>query len=136
MVKLIVGIKGSGKTKALISMVNDAVEKSNGSVVCVEKGIKLRYDVNYNCRLINVDEYFVFGSRQLYGFLAGLIASNHDISDLFVDSALRICDNNIDTFERMVNDIDELADRYKINVVMTSSMPVEDLTDGLKKFVN
>ncbi|MBQ2513477.1 MAG: ATP-binding protein [Clostridia bacterium] len=136
MVKLIVGIKGSGKTKALISMVNDAVEKSKGSVVCVEKGIKLRYDVNYNCRLINVDEYFVFGSRQLYGFLAGLIASNHDISDLFVDSALRICDNNIDTFERMVNDIDELADRYKINVVMTSSMPVEDLTDGLKKFVN
>ena len=136
MVKLIVGIKGSGKTKALIGMVNDAVEKSNGSVVCVEKGIKLRYDVNYNCRLINVDEYFVFGSRQLYGFLAGLIASNHDISDLFVDSALRICDNNIDTFERMVNDIDELADRYKINVVMTSSMPVEDLTDGLKKFVN
>lgn len=136
MVKLIVGIKGSGKTKALISMVNDAVEKSNGSVVCVEKGIKLRYDVNYNCRLINVDEYFVFGSRQLYGFLAGLIASNHDISDLFVDSALRICDNNIDTFERMVNDIDELADRYKVNVVMTSSMPVEDLTDGLKKFVN
>ena len=136
MVKLIVGIKGSGKTKALISMVNDAVEKSKGSVVCVEKGIKLRYDVDYNCRLINVDEYFVFGSRQLYGFLAGLIASNHDISDLFVDSALRICDNNIDTFERMVNDIDELADRYKINVVMTSSMPVEDLTDGLKKFVN
>ncbi|MBQ7592697.1 MAG: ATP-binding protein [Clostridia bacterium] len=136
MVKLIVGIKGSGKTKALIGMVNDAVEKSNGSVVCVEKGIKLRYDVNYNCRLINVDEYFVFGSRQLYGFLAGLIASNHDISDLFVDSALRICDNNIDTFERMVNDIDELADRYKVNVVMTSSMPVEDLTDGLKKFVN
>lgn len=136
MVKLIVGIKGSGKTKALIGMVNDAVEKSNGSVVCVEKGIKLRYDVNYNCRLINVDEYFVFGSMQLYGFLAGLIASNHDISDLFVDSALRICDNNIDTFERMVNDIDELADRYKVNVVMTSSMPVEDLTDGLKKFVN
>lgn len=136
MVKLIVGIKGSGKTKALIGMVNDAVEKSKGSVVCVEKGIKLRYDVNYNCRLINVDEYFVFGSRQLYGFLAGLIASNHDISDLFVDSALRICDNNIDTFERMVNDIDELADRYKVNVVMTSSMPVEDLTDGLKKFVN
>lgn len=135
MLKLIIGVKGSGKTKNLINMVNDAVEKSNGSVVCVEKGIKLRYDVSYRCRLINVDEYFVSGAEKLYGFVAGLVASNHDISDLFIDSALRICLDNVDAFERMVNDIDELADKNGINVVMTSSLPVENATDGLKKFL-
>ena len=135
MIKLIVGVKGSGKTKALISMVNNAVETSKGSVVCVEKGIKLRYDVSYNCRLINVDEYFVFGASQLYGFVAGLLASNHDISDIFVDSALRICHNDLDSFERMVNDLDELADRHGINIVMTSSLPIENVTDGLRKFL-
>jgi len=135
MIKLIVGVKGSGKTKMLIGMVNKAVEESKGNVVCIEKGIKLRYDVNYRARLINVDEYFVFGSRQLFGFVAGILASDSDVSDLYIDSALRICDNDIDNFERLVNDLDELADRYKVNLVMTSSLPVEELTDGLKKFV-
>ncbi len=135
MVKLIIGVKGSGKTKSLISMVNEAVETSKGNVVCLEKGIKLRYDVNYRCRLINVDEYYVFGSRQLFGFIAGILASNSDVSDVYVDAALRICDNNKDNFERFVNDLDELSDRYHVNVVMTSSIPVEEITDGLKKFI-
>ena len=135
MIKLIIGVKGSGKTKTLISMVNEAVENSKGNVVCIEKGIKLRYDVNYCCRLINIDEYYVFGASQLFGFIAGILASDHDVSDLFIDSALRICDNDVDKFERLVNDIDELADRYKVNVIMTSSLPLESATDGLKKFI-
>ncbi len=135
MIKLIIGVKGSGKTKTLISMVNEAVENSKGNVVCIEKGIKLRYDVNYRCRLINIDEYYVFGASQLFGFIAGILASDHDVSDLFIDSALRICDNDVDKFERLVNDIDELADRYKVNVIMTSSLPLESATDGLKKFI-
>ena len=135
MLKLIIGVKGSGKTKNLINMVNDAVEVSKGCVVCIEKGIKLRYDINHNCRLINVDEYFILGSRQLYGFEAGLLAGNHDVSDIFIDSTLRICNNDIDSFERLVNDLDELADRYKINIVLTSSMPIEEASDNLKKFI-
>ncbi|MCQ2354078.1 MAG: hypothetical protein MJ102_03115 [Clostridia bacterium] len=135
MLKLIIGVKGSGKTKNLINMVNESAEKSNGCVVCIEKGIKLRYDVTHKCRLINVDEYFILGSHALYGFIAGMVASNHDISDLFIDSTLRICKNDVDAFERLVNDLDELADRYKINIVMTSSMPLEDASEGLKKFI-
>ena len=135
MVKLIVGVKGSGKTKTLISMVNEAVETSKGDVVCVEKGIKLRYDVDYHARLINIDEYFVIGATALYGFIAGILASNHDVSDLFVDAALRICQDDVDAFERFVNDLDELADRYKVNVVLTSSIPVESVSEGLKKFI-
>jgi hypothetical protein len=135
MVKLIIGVKGSGKTKTLISMVNEAVETSKGNVVCIEKGIKLRYDVNHRCRLINVDEYFVFGAPSLFGFIAGILASDHDVSELFVDSALRICDNDVDSFERLVNDVDELADRYKVNVIMTSSLPVESATEGLRRFL-
>ena len=135
MLKLIIGVKGSGKTKNLINMVNDAVEKSTGSVVCVEKGIKLRYDVNYRCRLINVDEYFISGAEKLYGFIAGLVASNHDISDLFIDSALRICLGDTDAFERMCNDVDALADKNGINVIMTSSIPLEEATDGSKRYI-
>ena len=135
MLKLLIGDKGSGKTKTLISLVNEAVESSQGAVVCIEKGIKLRYDVNYRCRLINVDEYFVFDAEALYGFVAGILASNHDVTHVFVDSALRICNNDRDAFEKLLQSLDELSDSHKVDIVMTSSLPVEEADDTVKRYI-
>ena len=135
MLKLLIGVKGSGKTKTLISLVNEAVESSQGAVVCREKGIKLRYDVNYRCRLINVDEYFVFDAEALYGFVAGILASNHDVTHVFVDSALRICNNDRDAFEKLLQSLDELSDSHKVDIVMTSSLPVEEADDTVKRYI-
>ena len=135
MLKLLIGVKGSGKTKTLISLVNEAVESSQGAVVCIEKGIKLRYDVNYRCRLINVDEYFVFDAEALYGFVAGILASNHDVTHVFVDSALRICNNDRDAFEKLLQYLDELSDSHKVDIVMTSSLPVEEADDTVKRYI-
>ena len=73
MIKLIVGAKGSGKTKAMIDMINDSVKTSKGNVVVVEKGMKLTYDIAPAARLIDLDEYKVSGGEMLYGFVAGLM---------------------------------------------------------------
>ncbi len=83
MIKLIVGAKGSGKTKAMIDQINDSVKTSKGNVVVVEKGMKLTYDIAPAARLIDLDEYKVSGGEMLYGFVAGLLASNYDITDLY-----------------------------------------------------
>ena len=85
MIKLIIGVKGTGKTKTLINLVNTAIENSKGDVVCIEKGVKLRYDVKYQARLIDTEEFFVTDAQSLYGFVAGIFASNHDVTDLFID---------------------------------------------------
>jgi hypothetical protein len=82
---MIVGVKGTGKTKTLISMVNAATELSAGAVVCLEKGTNLRFNVKYQARLINVDEYALSDAQSLYGFIAGVYASNQDITHIFVD---------------------------------------------------
>ena len=74
MLKLIIGVKGTGKTKTLISMVNDAVAASNGAVICIEKGDKLRFDVKYQARLIDTNEYFIDDAQSLFGFVAGIFA--------------------------------------------------------------
>lgn len=135
MLKLLIGVKGTGKTKVLIQMVNNALDATHGDVVCIEKGVKLRYDVKPQCRLINTNEYLVFDASTLYGFIAGILASNHDITDLFVDSALKICENEMAAFEKLLLDVDELSTKLNVNVVMTSSIPTEEASDIVKKYI-
>ena len=135
MLKLIIGVKGTGKTKALISMVNTAVDHSQGDVVCIEKGVKLRYDVKYQARLIDTNEYFVFDAQSLYGFVAGIFASNHDVTDLFIDSALKICNDDLAAFDKFVEEVDALSSKLNINIVMTSSIPADAASETVKKYI-
>ena len=135
MLKLIIGVKGTGKTKNLINLVNTAVENTQGDVVCIEKGTKLRYDVKHTARLIDVNEYFVSDSQSLYGFIAGVLASNHDVTDLFVDSALKICNNKADEFDAFVDLVAKLSDKLGVNIVMTSSIPVEEASATVNKYI-
>ena len=135
MVKLIIGVKGTGKTKALINLVNDAAAATNGTVVCIEKGAGLRFDVKHTVRLINTNEYLIFDCEALYGFIAGILASNHDITDVFVDSALKIANNDIVAFDTLVKEVDELSQKLNVNIVMTSSIPAEEASDIVKKYI-
>ena len=135
MLKLIIGVKGTGKTKNLINLVNTAVENTQGDVVCIEKGTKLRYDVKHTARLIDVNEYFVSDAQSLYGFIAGVLASNHDVTDLFVDSALKICNNDTAAFDTFVDSLSALIAKTNVNVVITSSIPTEEASDIVKKYL-
>jgi len=135
MIKLIVGKKGSGKTKTLIDLVNAALGTSNGSVVCIEKGNKLNFEINYKCRLIDTDEYLVTDGQSLYGFIAGILASNHDVTDLFIDSALKICQNDAASFDVFLSELEALLKTNDINCVITSSVAVEEASDTVKKFI-
>ncbi len=135
MTKIIIGVKGTGKTKVLIDMINSALDRSDGSVVCIEKGDNLRLQVSHKCRLINSDEYMVCDAEALYGFIAGLLASNHDITDMFIDATFRICKRDLASFEQFLKEADELVSKLNVNLVMTLSMPVEDATDTIKKYL-
>ena len=124
-----------GKTKTLIELVNNAANTSNGSVVCIEKGTNLRYDIKPTARLIDVDEYMVDDAQSLYGFVAGILASNHDVTDLFIDSALKICKNDLAGFDTFVADLDALVEKVGVNVVITSSIPAEEASETVKKYL-
>lgn len=135
MVKLIIGVKGTGKTKTLIEMVNEAQNKTNGSVVCIEKGNKLRYDVSSQIRLIDTVEYLVSDGRALFGFVAGILASNHDVTDLFIDSCLKICNEDVAAFEKFLLEVEALSLKNGVNIVITSSLSGDEATDIMKKFI-
>ena len=90
MIKLIIGKKGSVKTKKLVEMVNAAAETSLGNVVCVEKSSTLTFSVNYKARLIDSDSFGISGYGEYYGMLAGIKSGNHDVTHIFGDATLRI----------------------------------------------
>ena len=132
MIKLFIGGKGSGKTKTLIEMVNNAVTESKGNVICIEKGDKLIHDITYKARLIDTDAYAVVDADALYGFIAGILASNSDITDVFVDSALKIIGNDVAAFEVMLKKLEKITG--DVNLVMTSSIAVEDASEAVKAY--
>ncbi len=93
MVKLIMGLKGSGKTKQLVTDINEAVKNETGSMVCIEKGTKLRYDIDIRVRLIDYQEYSMGTLTFLKGFISGLHAGNFDISHIFIDSFYKLVED-------------------------------------------
>lgn len=135
MLKLIIGVKGTGKTKTLIEMVNRTLDTTKGAVVVIEKGNKLIHDIKHQARLIDTDEYMVTDAQSLYGFVAGILASNYDVTDLYIDSALKICSNDEKGFDLLVDELNKLSEKNSVNVIVTSSIPVETASETVKKYI-
>jgi len=94
MVKVIMGIKGAGKTKQMIDLANRAAQESKGVTVCLERGRKLTYDVNHDVRLVDTVPYDIRSYQVLRGFITGLYAGNYDIRDIFIDSLFKVSGND------------------------------------------
>ncbi len=132
MIKLIIGNKGTGKTKKLIDMVHDAVKDSKGNVLCVEKGATLTYDLKPQARLIDTDSYDIQGFDMLYAFLAGLLAGNYDITDVFVDSILKIGGRDYEALGAFFEKIDKITEDKTF--VFTVSAETSELPASVTKY--
>ena len=135
MVKLIMGLSGSGKTKTLIDLVRKAIDTEHGDVVCIEKSRHLTYDIPYQARLIRTDDYAVKGNTMLYGFLSGLHAGNYDITHFFIDDLNKILDDRSD--EALVKFLDSLAvfgERENVDFTITINADPAKASETLKKY--
>jgi len=135
MVKVIMGVKGTGKTKRLIEMVNGAVETEKGLVVCIETDNKLTYDISHKARLVNASEYPVKDFAALAGFICGMHAGNYDISHIFVDSLYKIVkETDISATESFLTWLDKFSTDYGVNFTVAMSAPIDKATDGIRRF--
>ena len=135
MIKLLTGLKGSGKTKKLIDMAHEAVEATKGCVVCVEKGDTLTYDVDHKARLINIEDYDIKGYDALYGFVCGLCSGNYDITDILIDSTLKIGGADLADLEAFITKIDPVAEKGNINLILSVSVETADVPEALKAYL-
>ena len=130
MIKLIIGRRGSGKTKKLVDMVNEATAASLGNVVCIEKGDTLTYSVTHKARLIDADAYGISGYGEYYGMLSGIKAGNNDITHIFGDATLRIGTRD---YEELVAFFGRLSTIEDVEFVFTVSADKEELPETLFK---
>lgn len=127
MIKLIIGNKGSGKTKKLIDLVHDCVEKTDGNVVCIEKEPKLTYDVSSKARLLETDTYLINGHKAFYGFLAGICAGNYDVTDVLIDATFKIVGREYEKLPQFFEMLSELSEATDVDFYLTISCDKEDL---------
>lgn len=134
MVKLIMDTQGSGKTKELAASINEAVKNENGSIVCIEKGNKLRYDINYRVRLIDIEEYRTGDPDFLQGFISGLHAGNFDITHIFIDSLYKVIGQQTDRVLDFCRWCEEFSQKNDIRFTFTVSDDPANAPEGMKKY--
>ena len=135
MIQVIMGLKGSGKTKKLIDSINNAVASANGDVVCIEYGKKLTYDINYRVRLVDSKEYGISTPDMLKGFLSGLHAGNFDITNVYIDNLYKTIGSDRAAGEEFILWCAEFAKANNMNITVTVSDDAALASDAIKAYL-
>ena len=136
MVKLIMGLKGAGKTKQLIHDINESVKNETGSMVCIENGTKLRYDIDRRVRLVEYQDYKCGRLEFLKGFVSGMYASNYDISHIFIDSFYKLIEKaTVADVEDFVLWCDKFGAENRVSFTIIVSEDPNKLTETLKTYL-
>ena len=135
MVKLIMGLKGSGKTKKLVDLVRETVEQGKGDVVVIEKERKLTYDIPYQARLVDAGAYGIDTYELLKGMLCGMHAGNYDITNIFVDNFFKLVgDKSSDSLVAFVKWLEAFSETEKVDFVLSISADPQDMSEELKAY--
>ncbi len=135
MIQVIMGLKGSGKTKKLIDSINTAVAEANGDVVCIEYGKKLTYDVNYRVRLVDSQEYGINNLDMLKGFLSGLHAGNFDITNVYIDNLYKTIGTDRAAGEAFIIWCAAFAEANNMKITVTVSDDPALASEEVKKYL-
>ena len=136
MVRLIMGMKGSGKTKQLIELINNAAKDEPGNVVCIEANRNMTYDIHYHIRLIDAEEYKLSNYDLMRGFVSGLYAGNYDITHVFIDNLCKMVGHDVDKeTEVFLNWLDVFGEKNNIKFTVTISAETSVATDAMQKYL-
>lgn len=133
MIRILMGEKGTGKTKAFIDMVNQSIHEEKGNVICVMKGDRHLFDLKSAVRLTDTSDFYVEDFHALHGFISGMIARDYDITHIFIDSITKIAGEDFNEFDGFLCKLESLSDEYNVNFTITVSAPLSEATDEIKK---
>ena len=136
MVSILMGLKGSGKTKRLVEMVREAVKQETGDVVCIEKERKLTYDIPYQARLIEAGAYDIGSYEFLKGLICGIHAGNYDITHFFIDNFYKLVnDKKPESFVSFVSWLEKFSEHENISFVLSVTSDPDTAPELLRKYI-
>ena len=135
MIHVIMGLKGSGKTKKLLASINETVANASGDVVCIEYGKKLTYDLTYRVRLVDSKEYGINNQDKLKGFLSGLHAGNFDITNVYIDNLYKTIGSDRAAGEAFILWCAEFAQANDMNITLSVSDDPAEASEAIKAYL-
>lgn len=128
MVKLLIGHKGTGKTKQMINLANDQIEDSKGSIIFINKNSRLMYDLKYRIRVICMEDFeHITNSDEYIGFIYGIISSDHDIETIYIDSILKHADFSLGDLPEFLDRLSAISNNYGMNFMVSLSAEKEEM---------
>ncbi len=135
MINLIIGKKGTGKTKRIIKLAQDALHQATGQVVFIDDDKRCMSELNYKIRFINTTEFALNSADDLYGFIAGMIAGNYDTQKIFIDGLYNITNLSDDGLDAFLAKLDAICTKNDVDVYINVSTSSDNLSDDAKKYV-
>ena len=135
MVQLVMGLKGSGKTKRLIEMVNAALKEESGSVVVIEKDKKLTFDIPYQARLVFASDYSIGTVEFFKGLLSGLHAGNYDITHIFIDNFVKMMPGVTEQdIEEFLSWLEAFSKKENVNFTVSMTLNPDEVSEKIKSY--
>lgn len=135
MIKILMGEKGTGKTKAFIDMVNRSISEEKGNVICITKGDRHLFDLKSAVRLTDTTDFYIEDFHALHGFIGGMISRDYDITHIFIDSITKIAGESFGEFDGFLCKLENMSEKYNVNFTITVSAPISAATDEIKKYI-
>lgn len=136
MIKIHMGLKGSGKTKKIIDDVNTAINVEKGNVVCITEGNRLIHDIDRNARLVNTEQFNVKNFDMFVGMLSGIIAQDFDVTHIFIDSVFKsVPSESMANIDNLVASLEDLESKFNVSFTLMISADIAEATDVVKKYI-
>lgn len=135
MIRVLFGEKGAGKTKRIISMANEALKTSQGSIVYIDDDSQYMYDVRREIRFVDASRFEIDGPKMFYGFLCGIAAQDYDLEHLFIDGFLKIVHHDLSTLEGLFVQLKKFAEDCNISITISINGKPTDTPSFLTEFV-
>ncbi len=135
MIRIIAGPKGTGKTKTLIKMANEDVNKTGGNIIFIDDDRRHIYDLKHALRFISMDEYPLKNMDEFYAFLCGMISNDYDIDKIYIDGLLKVVNTNCDEVSKFITKVVNVSQRYEIDFIMSISCKKEELDEKVHQYI-
>ena len=139
MIQVILGDKGSGKTKRLIDLTNDALKQERGNIIFIDDDKRYMYDLHRDIRFVDASEYpsgYKCSAHEFLGFLCGMLSSNYDLTLIAIDAFKKLVKTDMfaDEMRDFFEQLEKLSERHNCDFVFSIGSVKESVPDYISKY--